>query len=169
MEDSIPNDKRDAATHRAEHPIREIRSQDNGTSTNPCREARRKEADGLRRKPMPGADCLPPSGGSGKSNWAWEGDLPRGQTPRASARWPWRNRKIPPPFARPMDIAIGNAKGSIPQRMRRQSRPPVKLKIGIANASVSRKRRIRERLGIHNQVGAKRGPARGKPLERPRT
>ena len=30
-------------------------------------------------------------------------------------------------------------------------------------------RNVHEHLGIHNQAGAKRGSARGKPLEKPRT
>ena len=48
--------------------------------------------------------------------------------------------------------------------------PSVKLEMGLRTRRYpSGCRLVRERSGIHNRVGAKRGSARGKPLEKPRS
>ncbi len=154
-----------------ENPILQIRSENIGTAMTAkqkCLWVARKTGCGenrcLRRNPSRRV-VEPP-----KQSWM-DREVRKGEKPWAQQKDPGKPKNL---------CSYRNAWRKKPSA--RQGRTPgvslgspvvpsgVKREIGIVNTSEPPGLRdVHERLGIHNQDGAKRGSARGKPLEKPRT
>ena len=124
----------------------------------------------LRRKPMFLADAEPLLGRTKRRNvngWMATSEGEKDSRPCGKALV---NQRISAPASRgpnnpPIGQVVTPSKGASGVPPSRETEDK-----GIANPSVSSSSRpVRELLGIHNQDGAKRGSARGKPLEKPRS
>ena len=128
-----------------------------------------REVKGLRRKPMSRAEDVSPSSGTWIRKRASVAVRPQGVKDFRPRRKATVNRKISAPLGR------GGNSSSLLDRYEPFAGssgilPSVKRESRIANMSSSLRgwRDVREPPGIHNRIGAKRGSARGKPLEMPR-